>query len=188
MNLYFRLLLLAIKYALFERNKEKEDVMATTSLRFHVLPNDLDANMHMNNGRYLTIMDLGRFHYMLRTGIFGPALKKGYAPVLGSAKIRYRLPLLPFHPFDLQTRIITWDEKWVYVEQRFVLTKGDKAGAVAAIALLKASLYDTKAKVTAKPKDILALIDKADIPVPEMPEYVKRWSEAEEALKAETSR
>ena len=29
-----------------------------------VWPNDLDTNAHMNNGRYLTLMDLGRFDLM----------------------------------------------------------------------------------------------------------------------------
>ena len=40
-------------------------------LPLRVLPNDLDTNLHLNNGRYLTLMDLGRVDLMLRMGVMG---------------------------------------------------------------------------------------------------------------------
>ena len=54
-----------------------------------VWPNDLDTNAHMNNGRYLTLMDLGRFDLMTQCGLVGTVLKKkvvsgrrwGYGPL-----------------------------------------------------------------------------------------------------------
>ncbi len=57
----------------------------------------------MNNGRYLTVMDLGRLNLILRTGLWRVVMKKKLAPVLASAQIRYRLPLKPFQLFDLET-------------------------------------------------------------------------------------
>jgi acyl-CoA thioesterase FadM len=39
------------------------------SLRLRVLPNDIDINLHMNNGRYLTICDLTRVDMFIRTGL-----------------------------------------------------------------------------------------------------------------------
>ena len=66
MNLYLRLFILLIR-ALF---KPRMATLDTSVLHFHVLPNDLDLHRHMNNGRYLSIMDLGRADLMLRTGIF----------------------------------------------------------------------------------------------------------------------
>ena len=56
MNLYFRLLMLLIKLI----RKPRLGLLDTSVLILRVLPNDLDMNMHMNNGRYLSIMDLGR--------------------------------------------------------------------------------------------------------------------------------
>src|SRR5687768_16441057 len=38
----------------------------TSVLRFHVWPGDLDFFGHMNNGRFLTLMDSGRFDIMAR--------------------------------------------------------------------------------------------------------------------------
>src|SRR3712207_8312043 len=44
---------------IFRRNQPIE-ASQTLVLKGRVLPNDLDAHFHMNNGRYLTLMDLGR--------------------------------------------------------------------------------------------------------------------------------
>ena len=179
MNLYLRLIALFIKLIW----RSKLDVLEQSVARFHVLPNDLDTNMHMNNGRYLTIMDLGRLDLMARTGLMRKALKNNLAPVLGSAKIRFRLPLFLFQAYDLHTKVICWDEKYFYIEQRFVIAKGKKAGAVAAIAFLKAGLYNTKKKIVATPLEILTLVGKEDMQSPQVPAHVKAWIDAEEKVK-----
>lgn len=184
MNLYIRLILFALKLGF----RAKMSVLETSSLRFHVLPNDLDFNMHMNNGRYLTIMDFGRFDLMIRTGLAKKAFKNSLAPILGSAKIRYRIPLKPFQAFDLETRTLCWDEKWVYMEQRFIIPKGPLQGAAAAIALVKASLYDTQNRKSLPPQDMLALINQGTLQSPSMPDYVQSWQAAEKSLQELTAK
>jgi acyl-CoA thioesterase FadM len=157
-------------------------MLAETTLRMRVLPNDLDINMHMNNGRYFTIMDLGRFDLVLRTGLMRMMMDEKSVPILGSAKIRYRLPLMPFEPFDLVTRIVGWDDKWAYIEQKFIKVTGEKTGAVAAIAILKGSFYSNKTKTTVPTKDLLHLLGH-DEPSPPLPEYVVKWQSAEDQLR-----
>jgi acyl-ACP thioesterase len=73
MNLYFRLILVLISGLL---SKTRTSIMDVHSVWFRVLPNDLDTNLHMNNGRYLTIMDLGRTDAILRSGLFRSVIKK----------------------------------------------------------------------------------------------------------------
>jgi acyl-ACP thioesterase len=68
MNLYFRLLRRLLS-SLFE---PAAHYTAPVESRFRVLPLDLDAFGHMNNGRYLQIMDVARTHWMIRTGVFLP--------------------------------------------------------------------------------------------------------------------
>ena len=34
------------------------DLLGESVLSFRVMPGDLDVNLHMNNGRYLTLMDM----------------------------------------------------------------------------------------------------------------------------------
>ena len=55
MNLYLRLLLLLLRIWRLPRR----GVLDESRAAFHVLPNDCDINFHMNNGRYLSFMDLG---------------------------------------------------------------------------------------------------------------------------------
>lgn len=184
MNLFFRLIIVLIKSLL----RPKIDILEPSTLRFRVLPNDLDTNIHMNNGRYLTIMDLGRVDMIIRNGLMGAVIKNKYAPVLSAVKMRFRIPLLPFQKYDLQTRILCWDDKWAYMEQRFIIAEGKKAGAVAAIGLLKGSFYDPKTKTTV-PNDVMIgkLSHSAQKNSPDFPDYVLKWIEAEEALRAITA-
>ena len=181
MNLYIRFFWHLIM-ALF--GKPIESILSVSRLRFHVLPNDLDLNMHMNNGRYLTIMDIGRTDFVIRSGIFKKVIRAGQIPVLASATIRYRVQLEPFRHYELQTRIVCWDEKWAYMEHRFVILKGKKAGEVAAIAIVKGAFYDRKKKATV-PTDKLIKAIGFDGPSPAIPAHIQKWIESEEALRTE---
>lgn len=87
-------------------------------------PADLDLNIHMNNGRYLSIMDLGRFDLMLQSGTFLPLLKQGFYPVVASQVIQFHKSLEPFETFDLVTRIDSFDGKDFFMAQDFM--RGDE--------------------------------------------------------------
>ena len=65
MNLYFRMIWLLIG-SLFKPDLPTD--RPTNSISLRVLPNDIDINMHMNNGRYLTICDLTRVDMFIRSG------------------------------------------------------------------------------------------------------------------------
>lgn len=185
MNLYWRFLLTVIQ-ALRARRAGNGDLTAAQRVRLRVYPNDLDANGHMNNGRYLTLMDLGRLHLIMRTGLMKAVLAEKLAPTLAAAQMRYRMQLLPWQLFDLETRVLCWDDKWVYMEQRFLYVKGPKAGAVAAIGLVKGAFYDRRIKTTLPTKDLLARLGAVQ-DSPPMPGHVQAWIAAEEKLRAVTS-
>lgn len=183
MNLIFRLFAICISY-LF--NREKIDPMDVSTINSRVWPLDLDANMHMNNGRYLSIMDLGRLDLMVRIGVVGQVIKNKWMPVLSAATIRYRLPLNPFQKFRLETKIAWWDDKWFYMEQRFVIVGGNKDGAVAAIAFVKGSLFDRTTRKTVPSQDLVDLTGLQD--KPEKPDYIDAWQQSENAMKDLTKR
>lgn len=91
---------------------------------FRVLPTDLDVLGHMNNGIYFSIMDLGRMDLMIRAGMWAKLIEKGFYPVAASETIAFRKSLRPWQRFILETRVIGYDAKAVFVEQRFVV-KGE---------------------------------------------------------------
>lgn len=121
MNLIGRALWLFLKRMLV---RIPLDPFATCVTPFRVNLLDLDVNMHMNNGRYLSIMDLGRVDLMLRVGAFWRLSLAGYYPVVVSQGIRFKQSLQPFQKFTLHTRLESWDEKNFYVSQQFM--RGDQ--------------------------------------------------------------
>lgn len=120
MNLYLRFIILLIK-RYFHCPPAGFLEATKTSYRIH-LP-DLDFNMHVNNARYLAIMDLGRFDLLLRAGIFWKFTFDGYFPVVGSESIRFRKSLHLFEKFDLITQIECWDDKDLYISHK--IYRGD---------------------------------------------------------------
>lgn len=183
MNLWLRLLWLLLTAPFRPRLKLPDDASVLDMI---VWPNDLDTNLHMNNGRYMTIMDLGRMDLVFRAGAWAIIRRRMWAPVLGAAKIRYRLPLDPFQRYRLETRLLCWDTQWFFIEQRFVIAHGDKAGAVAAIAIVRGGFYDGRAKKTvavAEALDILGISSQS----PVEPAHITAWKQAEAALKDVTA-
>ena len=144
---------------------------AESLLHMRVMPGDLDINLHMNNGRYLTLMDLGRFDLMVRAGLGRPAWRNRWRPLLGSAMIRFRRSLGPFQKFQLRTRLVCWDERWFVFEQRF-----ESGGRIHAVAHARGLFRDRQGSVP--PARTLAAIGIHD-PSPPAPDYVSRWAEAD---------
>lgn len=169
-NMLFRLLLLSIR-ARFGERIAPTDVARTA---FRVLPTDLDVLNHMNNGVYLSIMDLGRIDLMARSGVWPALQRRGYYPVVVASTITYRRSLEPWQRFVVESRIIGLDETSGYVEQRFV-----RDGEVCARGVVKARFL--KKSGGSVPMDELAALFGLDADDHPMPEWLARWS-AETAL------
>jgi acyl-CoA thioesterase FadM len=116
-NLIFRFVWILLS----STRRSKIAPLDTSRLTLRVLPNDLDFNLHMNNGRYLTVMDLGRLDLIIRNGLFAAMRAHGWNPVLAAARISYRRSLAPFQRYTLETLVLGWDEHSVYMEQRFLV-------------------------------------------------------------------
>ncbi|HEV7433343.1 MAG TPA: thioesterase family protein [Pseudorhizobium sp.] len=140
MNLWFRLLWVIASAWRRTRITSPND---TSSIPFRVWLHDLDTSLHMNNGRYWTLMDLGRTDLVIRSGLWRPVLRNGWTPVVSAGKIRFRRELRLFQRFDLQTRLVFWNDTRFVIEHRLV---AQGTGAIAAIALVLAGIYDRRKK------------------------------------------
>lgn len=138
---------------------------------FRVWPNDLDLNGHMNNGRYLTLMDLGRVDLMGRIGVARVAVKWRWRPVVGSATIRFRRSLRPFERYTLKSRVVCWDEKWFFIEQCF-----ERAGTVVAVGLVKGLMRGPAGNVPTA--EVLRAID-VTLASPDMPPAIRLWQQSD---------
>jgi acyl-CoA thioesterase FadM len=101
-------------------------------LTFHVWPTDADLSL-MNHASYLTIMEQGRIDFILRTGILRLMLRHHWTALLGSITVQYRSPLRRFQRFQLRTRVVCWDEKWIFLEHQISRQSRIVAGALAKI-------------------------------------------------------
>ena len=116
MTLWFRL----IWVLLTARLRGKVQLFDISVLRLRVLPNDLDFNGHINNGRYFTLADLGRLDFLIRAGVARVAIANRAVPLIGDAAGKFRKNLKLFQRYDLQSRLLGWDDKWTFMEHRFV--------------------------------------------------------------------
>jgi acyl-CoA thioesterase FadM len=180
MNLWLRLLHLLVASAFRPRF---DPIAEASRLHFRVWPHDLDTSFHMNNGRYWTLMDLGRTDLMIRSGLWRSILTNGWVPVVNAAKIRFRRELRLFRRFVIETRIVTWADTFVVMEHRVVTTTKDGSEILAAVALVRAGLYDRKARSYVTVERMLAEIGRSG-PAPEPTAEVAAFLAAEEAMKA----
>lgn len=87
---------------------------------FRVAPTDLDVMNHMNNGKYLSILDIARQTLIVRNGIWDLFFREGWAPVVAASTTTYRKSLEPWMKFWVESRVIGFDDQAAYIEQRFV--------------------------------------------------------------------
>lgn len=106
--------------ALDRSGPRRVGIFETTTIRLRAWPNDLDINMHVNNGRYLTLADLGRFDWFRRVGLWEVAKQRRVYPVIGDVTAKFRRELRAFERFELRTRLVGWDDRWGFLEHRFV--------------------------------------------------------------------
>jgi len=145
------------------------DVLEEDRLRMRVLPNDIDLNMHLNNARYLSIMDYARTHLLARTRLLEHIVHSRWMPLVGAVWVTYRRSLPVFSRFELASRLVCWDEKWFYIEQTFTGRDG-----LAAVGWVKGALRNRQG--TVDPQQVIEGVAPGAVSPP-MPEAIATWNE-----------
>jgi len=152
--------------------------MGPVDTYFRVLPNDLDMLLHVNNGVYLTLMDLGRTDLLLRSDTFSAIRKKGWYPVAAAETIRFKRSLTLFQKFCIRTRVVGWDDRSVYLEQQFI-----SKGQMVAKAVVDARFLKKKGgKVT--PAELLEFLG-IDQSQSNLPDWVATWVQSNRQMNME---
>ena len=171
MNLYFRLLLALLSGARADRLQH--DALFKKS--FRVWPTDLDAFGHMNNGRYLQIMDVARAEWMVRTGVLGCMRRHGWTALLGGGATRFRHSLSLWQRYEVATRLLCWDNRWFYFEHSFI----DSNGRSVAVGFSQAAIRDGRQWVCAdQVAGEVAPGHASEI----MPTYLQDWLNLDKAM------
>jgi acyl-CoA thioesterase FadM len=166
MHLLLRTLLMLFRSA----RRQPLTVWDNSSLPLRVLPTDIDIALHVNNGMYLSLMDLGRFDLMVRSGVWKRMRRRGWGPVVSAETIAFRKSLQLWQQYTIETRIIGLDAKAIYFEQRMV-----SDGEIYARAYIATRLV-TKAGPVSQ-EDILQEFGEPPLDLV-LPEWIHEWRAA----------
>lgn len=97
---------------------------------------DIDANIHMNNVKYLKYLERGRVEHMIHTPWLKEMYSRGVKALIANTEISYVKELKPFQRFKVETRISSWDDKYIYMEQLFTYKRTVFTAAVIRMAMV----------------------------------------------------
>lgn len=145
----------------------------TSEIHFRASVTDIDNFFEMNNGRILTLFDLGRTDLTIRTGLGKKLLRHGWGVVVAGSSIQYRKRVRWHDPITIKTRLVGIDARWIYIEQT-MWVKGHATSMV----LIRAGVTNfATGKVIATDK-VLDAIGLSGFEMP--PEaWVQAWIEAD---------
>jgi hypothetical protein len=96
-----------------------------THVSHHICwPWDLDIWLEFNNGRSLTLYDLGRIPLARRTGLMAALRRNGWGLTMAGASVRWRRRTRVFERLEMHSRCVGWDDRFLYIEQ--TMWKGEK--------------------------------------------------------------
>ncbi|XP_014669008.1 PREDICTED: protein THEM6-like isoform X2 [Priapulus caudatus] len=175
---FLRILFVVLHAKLVAQRKSPLDVFVTRGV---CLTTDLDCSCHMNNARYLRELDFARTHMLFSSGLWKTLKHLKAGVVVGSNTIRYRREINLFQLYNIHTQIKYWDEKSLYIEQRYINTKDKFVFAIAIICFRV---------LRSTPREVLREHGHISIDSPEMPEDIAlfvKYNEASSAmLRSET--
>lgn len=171
MHMLFRTLLHVLFLSRRRPDLGHYDVART---RFITLPTDLDINRHMNNGVYFSIMDVARFDMLVRNGVWGIMRERGWYPVVASETITFRKSLQLWERFTIESRVLGFDDKAVYVEQRFVKKGADGRPEIYAQGFIRGRFLK-KSGGTVPMSEVVEAFGAG--PGDGLPEWIERWGQ-----------
>ena len=171
MNVIWRTLLVVLSARRRVRRGKTLDPASVSSVTLTTLPTDIDILRHMNNGRYLSLFDLGRWDLLIRTGLFDAMNERGWYAVVSSETITFRKSLQLWQRFEVQSRFIGHDDKAVFLEHRAVVR-----GEVYARAIVRSRML-RRSGGTVSNEELFAAVGKPE-GVPEIDAWVHEWAAA----------
>jgi acyl-CoA thioesterase FadM len=163
-----------LPWQFFRHRHDGPLTLTQTHVSQHICwPWDLDIWMELNNGRTLTLYDLGRLPMARRNGLLDALKQNRWGMTVAGSSIRYRRRVRAFDRIEMRSRGICWDSKFFYSEQS-MWTSG---GECASHALIRTAV--TGAQGIVPPDRVMATLGQAGAVAPAMPGWVVGWVEAD---------
>jgi acyl-CoA thioesterase FadM len=153
------------------RNAPALGLLETHVSHHRCWPWDLDPWIELNNGRTLTLYDLGRIPMGMRTGLTSMLRAQGWGITVAGNTTRYRKRIKAFQRFEMRSRCIGWDARFFYIEQAMWL------GNDCANHILIRSAITSNTGIVPPARVLDAMGQKQDSP--ELPGWVQAWIAAD---------
>ena len=148
--------------------------MTQTHVSQHICwPHDLDFWLELNNGRALSLYDIGRTAMAQRAGLIAALRQNRWGLTMAGSCTRFRRRIHGFERFEMRSRAVCWDDKFTYIEQ----SMWKRSGECASHALYRAAITDKNGIVA--PTRALAAMNH-DAVSPPMPDWIAAWCAAED--------
>ena len=141
-----------------------------------IWPQDLDPWRELNNGRTLTLFDLGRIPMARRMGLDKVLAQNGWGLTVAGNSTRYRRRVTVFTRLRQVSRVIGWDDRFIYIEQSFWRAAMNGDAECTAQMLLRSAIISKGGMVP--PAKMVAALG-VDMPSPPLPDWVKAWIAAD---------
>jgi len=151
------------------RNDPPLPLTGTHVSHHYCLPWDIDLWRELNNGRTLTLYDLGRIPLAGRVGLIAVLRRRRWGLAIAGASVRYRRRVRMFDRIEMRSRLLSWDARFMYLEQSMWRRDGECASHI---------LY--RAAVTGKggivpPGDVLDALGQPGLAAPPLPGWARAW-------------
>jgi len=146
-------------------------LMGTHVTHTTCLPWDLDPWVELNNGRTLTLFDLGRIPLSVRNGIATALRARGWGLTVAGVSFRWRRRVRVWDRVELRARLLGWDGRFLYVEQAMV-----RQGEATGHGLYRMAVTGQKG-IVAPATLVTAMGQPADSPP--LPDWAQAWIAAE---------
>jgi acyl-CoA thioesterase FadM len=169
-NVIWRTLLVTLR-ARLRRPTHPLSPTAVSRIRLTTLPTDIDVLRHMNNGRYLSLFDLGRWDLLVRSGLADATRERGWYPVVASETITFRRSLTLWQRFVVESRFLGHDDRSLYLEHRAVVD-----GEIYARAIIRARML-RRGGGTVDHAELFAAVGRPE-GLPDVEPWVHEWATA----------
>lgn len=136
-------------------------------------PWDLDIWLELNNGRAMTLYDLGRTMNARRVGLSDAVMRRKWGLTMAGSTVRFRRRIRGFEKFEMRSRAVCWDDRFIYLEQSMWKKNGECASHV----MFRSATTDKNGIVS--PQEVLKEMGHPNTVSPAMPDWIKAWSEAD---------
>jgi len=156
------------------RRLRREGRLAATAvsrIRVTTLPTDIDVLRHMNNGRYLSLFDLGRWDLLVRTGMMDVMKSNDWYAVVSSETVTFRKSLQLWQRFDIESCLLGHDDKAIYLEHRAVVD-----GEIYARAIIRSRMLKRRGG-TLSHEELFGAIGRPE-GLPEVEPWMHDWADA----------